>query len=322
MEEVPAHVHPRPIVPEVLSREHEHRSGLIWSGDHETCYTNLQCRCFGRNLFQCYSTAPCRLVKIIDRTGIRPTLLLLLAQYGAHHLTIFIWLPYLDRALVLSDLWRAEVSLICYEIVEYHYPGRWRLRVRDAPAVVAEALSYLSDEYIRWYRGIIRVYIGNPVNRDTRSHKYQPAGLNRQMTEMDDMASVVIQEPPSSPLQMALFAKKVQTIIRRCMVSIGGTLGCTPLQHNIQQTFHVRPSHRRSREQVPDRGARRVKRGARRHPRCGAGGGRPLVPPAPERHEHVDPGHVEVERGEGSRSGQPTVDPFDSPNSYQLVEGQ
>ncbi|KAI5670911.1 hypothetical protein M9H77_11275 [Catharanthus roseus] len=46
MEEVPAH--------------HEHRSGLIWSGDRETCYTDLQCRRFGRNLFQCYSVAPHR----------------------------------------------------------------------------------------------------------------------------------------------------------------------------------------------------------------------------------------------------------------------
>ncbi|KAI5668593.1 hypothetical protein M9H77_18446 [Catharanthus roseus] len=36
MEEVPAHVHLGPIVPDVLSRQHEHISGLIWSGDHET----------------------------------------------------------------------------------------------------------------------------------------------------------------------------------------------------------------------------------------------------------------------------------------------
>ncbi|KAI5667490.1 hypothetical protein M9H77_17343 [Catharanthus roseus] len=57
MEEVPAHVHLGTIVPDVLSRQHEHRSGLIWRWDHDTCYTNLQCRRFGRNLFQCYSTA-------------------------------------------------------------------------------------------------------------------------------------------------------------------------------------------------------------------------------------------------------------------------
>ncbi|KAI5673058.1 hypothetical protein M9H77_13422 [Catharanthus roseus] len=61
MEEVSAHVHLGPIVPDVLTRQHEHRSGLIWSGDHKTCFTDLQCRRFGRNLFQCYSTAPRRL---------------------------------------------------------------------------------------------------------------------------------------------------------------------------------------------------------------------------------------------------------------------
>ncbi|KAI5656831.1 hypothetical protein M9H77_25624 [Catharanthus roseus] len=31
MEEVPAHMHPEPIVSDVLSRQHEHRSGLIWT---------------------------------------------------------------------------------------------------------------------------------------------------------------------------------------------------------------------------------------------------------------------------------------------------
>ncbi|KAI5661945.1 hypothetical protein M9H77_21268 [Catharanthus roseus] len=61
MEIVPAHVHLGPIVTDVLSIQHEHRSGLIWSGDRETCYTNLQCGRFGRNLFQCYSAARRRL---------------------------------------------------------------------------------------------------------------------------------------------------------------------------------------------------------------------------------------------------------------------
>ncbi|KAI5673390.1 hypothetical protein M9H77_13754 [Catharanthus roseus] len=32
------------------------------------------------------------------------------------------------------------------------------------------------------------------------------------------------------------------------------------------------------------------------------------------KHEYVEPGHVEVERGEGSGGGQLTVDPFDNPN--------
>ncbi|KAI5676437.1 hypothetical protein M9H77_07387 [Catharanthus roseus] len=36
-------------------------------------------------------------------------------------------------------------------------------------------------------------------------------------------------------------------------------------------------------ENVPDRGGHGVKRGARRHPGRGVGGGRPPVPPAPQR---------------------------------------
>ncbi|KAI5648036.1 hypothetical protein M9H77_34041 [Catharanthus roseus] len=43
------------------------------------------------------------------------------------------------------------------------------------------------------------------------------------LQEVDDMASVVIQEPPTDPSQLAVFAKKVQTTIRRCMVFIGDT---------------------------------------------------------------------------------------------------
>ncbi|KAI5677283.1 hypothetical protein M9H77_08233 [Catharanthus roseus] len=210
----------------------------------------------------------------------------------------FMWLPYYDCPLVPSDLWRAEVPLICYEIVEYHYPGRvmrqfrraqiWRVRVRNGPAVAAEVLLYPSDEYIKWYRGITRIYIGNPANHDTRAHGYQPAGVDRWMMMMvDDIASVAIREPPLSPSQMAAVMKKVQTIIRRCMA-----------------TFPVQPSRHRLREHVPDRGARGVKRGARGHPGCGTGAGCPLVPPAPQRQEHVDPGPAVVERSEGSGSGQ------------------
>ncbi|KAI5681115.1 hypothetical protein M9H77_02342 [Catharanthus roseus] len=145
MEEVPGHVHPGPIVLDVLSRQHEHRSGLIWSGDHETCFTDLQCRRFGRNLFQCYNTAPRRLMELIDRTGfggcttdrgslslstdlgVADPLALLGAiwytsfdcsQLPTHTLVTyrdqldfmpsnqFVWLPYLNRALLPSDLWR------------------------------------------------------------------------------------------------------------------------------------------------------------------------------------------------------------------------
>ncbi|KAI5670590.1 hypothetical protein M9H77_10954 [Catharanthus roseus] len=292
MEEVPANVHPGPIVTDVLSRQHEHRSGLIWSGDQETCYTDLQCRHFGRNLFQCYSAAHRRLFSLSHFSGYkmkkepleawilraftgsvtdddlilraRGFIFLLIGEhmlpdfsgnlvhaavhgsfgrcttdrrglgvssylgvvvytyfapsaddgdYGRPSCSswhnMFMWLSYYDRPLVPSDLWQAEVPLICYEIVEYHYPGRWQVRVRDGPAIALEALSFPSDEYIRWYRGITRVYIGNPANRDTRAHGYQPASVDRRMMEVDDMASVEIREPPSSPSQMAAVMKKV-----------------------------------------------------------------------------------------------------------------
>ncbi|KAI5678309.1 hypothetical protein M9H77_09259 [Catharanthus roseus] len=126
------------------------------------------------------------------------------------------------------------------------------------------------------------------------------------LQEVDDIASVMIQEPRSSPSQMAVFAKK------KCRQSFGGAWYL--LAH------------------VSDRGARGVKRGARRQSGCGAGGGRPSVPPFLGRPGQVDPGHVKMERSEGSGQveicegsgqveicegscgGHPPVDPFDSPN--------
>ncbi|KAI5668382.1 hypothetical protein M9H77_18235 [Catharanthus roseus] len=115
------------------------------------------------------------------------------------------------------------------------------------------------------------------------------------------MASVAIRETPSSPSQIAAVMKKVQTIIRQCMVSIRGTLGCIPSKHDIQATFPVQTSCHHSREHVPDRGARGVKRSARRHPGQGTGAGRPPVPLAPQRQEHVDPGSAVIKREDPRR---------------------
>ncbi|KAI5681138.1 hypothetical protein M9H77_02365 [Catharanthus roseus] len=131
---------------------------------------------------------------------------------------------------------------------------------------LSEDIDAISDEYIRWYQGITWVYIGNPTNRDTCSVGYQPSGTSM-LQEVEDMASAVIQEPPSSLSPMAIFAKKVQTIIRRCM------------------TFPIQPLHHRPQEHVPDWGARGVKWGTRRQPDRGAGGGRPPVPSFSGRHE-------------------------------------
>ncbi|KAI5661433.1 hypothetical protein M9H77_20756 [Catharanthus roseus] len=53
--------------------------------------------------------------------------------------------------------------------------------------------------------------------------------------EVDDMASVVIHEPPSSPSQMVVFAKKVQTIIQRCMVSISSRHEHADLGYEVER---------------------------------------------------------------------------------------
>ncbi|KAI5680642.1 hypothetical protein M9H77_01869 [Catharanthus roseus] len=114
-----------------------------------------------------------------------------------------------------------------------------RLHIRDSLVLAVEDLSSSRDEYIKWYRDITRAYIENLANRDIRTVGYQPVRVDRWMMtsmlqEVDAMALEVIQALPPSPSQIASFAKKVQTIIWRCMVSIGGTLGGTPSQHDIQ----------------------------------------------------------------------------------------
>ncbi|KAI5656652.1 hypothetical protein M9H77_25445 [Catharanthus roseus] len=172
MEEVPAHVHPGPIVPDVLTRQDEYRYKV--------------------------KKEPLEAWILREFTGSESDDDLILHARGFILFFEFVWLSYHDCGLVPSDLWQAEVPLKCFEIVEYHHHGR----------------------------------------------------------EVDDMATEVIQGPPSSSTQIASFAKKVQTIIRGCMLS------------------HLLP-----REPVSDLGARGVKRGARRLLGCRARGGCTPVPP-------------------------------------------
>ncbi|KAI5656853.1 hypothetical protein M9H77_25646 [Catharanthus roseus] len=215
MEEVPAHIHSGPIVPDVLSRQHEHRSSLIWSGNHETqlCTAALGgVRQIGGALvllqIWAWSRIPAFRPQLITDVQTDP-----LAPLGA------IWCTSFD----------------CSQL-----PTHTLLRENDN--------TYWGTQYA--------------------SH----------VEEVDDMALVVIQEPPTDPSQMAVFAKKVHTIIQRCMISIA------------------------------------VKKGTRRQPGRRAGDGRPPVPPFLDKHEHVEPGHAEVEGVEGFGARQSTIDPFDSPN--------
>ncbi|KAI5658827.1 hypothetical protein M9H77_27620 [Catharanthus roseus] len=272
MEEVPAYMHPGPIVPDVLTRQHEYRYALIWSGDHETCIIDLHCKRFDRKLFQAYSTAPYSFrVCTTDRESPSPTSDLSLVAYSCMaasatpacsarpscstwcnvvHIVLLqpvaysrpSYLPYHDCGLVPFDLWQVEVPLICYEIVEYHLPKH-----------VMRQFAHIS---LYRLHDIMRIYIDNPANRNTRTVGYQSTRVNRWMMEVDDMSTRVIQEPPSSLTQIASFAKKVQTIIRMCMLS-----------------------HRHPREPISDHGARGVKKGARRLPGEGERRDRVTAPP-------------------------------------------
>ncbi|KAI5673217.1 hypothetical protein M9H77_13581 [Catharanthus roseus] len=226
MEEVSVHLQLGPIVPDVLTRQHEHSSGLIWSGDHEMCFTNIQYRRFGRNLFQCYSTAP-RSVRLS------------LSHFSGYKVKKEPLEAWILRAFTGSE---TDDDLILR--------GRGPTHL-DGLVLAVKVLSYPNDEYIRWYQGITRVYIGNPANRDTHSVGYQPAGVDRRMTEVDDMASVVIQEPLSSPSQMAVFAKKVQTIIRR-LLGHGAGGGRPPFPPFPGRYGHADPVHEVERDDTDD----------------------------------------------------------------------
>ncbi|KAI5673978.1 hypothetical protein M9H77_14342 [Catharanthus roseus] len=109
----------------------------------------------------------------------------------------------------------------------------------------------------------------NPACCDTRKFGHHSAGVDKRMMtsllqEVDDMITGVLEGPPSSLTQYTSVMRKFQTIIRRCMVSNGGMLGCTPSQHDIQHTFTVQPMHHCPWEPVLEHGARGVKRGTRR----------------------------------------------------------
>ncbi|KAI5654387.1 hypothetical protein M9H77_31574 [Catharanthus roseus] len=105
-----------------------------------------------------------------------------------------------------------------------------------------------------WRSGISGdIYIGNPANCDTRTIGYQPAGVDRWMIEVDDLATGVLEGSQPSPTRFASFAKK---------------------------------------EPVPERGARGVKRGALRLLGGRTHGGRAPTPPHSGRREHADPGYL------------------------------
>ncbi|KAI5681249.1 hypothetical protein M9H77_02476 [Catharanthus roseus] len=129
IEEVPAHVHLGLIVPDVLTRQHEHRSGLIWSGDHETCFTDLQCRCFGRNLFQSYSTASYSGVSLSRACDAS----FALAQHIPNACDTRLDLHRTQLRGNDHTYWRTQHAS---HVEVWH---QWRLRIRDGPVLAVES---------------------------------------------------------------------------------------------------------------------------------------------------------------------------------------
>ncbi|KAI5650617.1 hypothetical protein M9H77_36622 [Catharanthus roseus] len=190
----------------------------------------------------------------------------------------FVWLPYLECGLVPSDLWRAELHdqpiLATYDTrLDLHHVemitciGRRRMLLMwkscmSGDNILGMAFSYTWNSYHR--PEMITLYSIGILHESTLRIQYVISMLQ----ETDDMTTGVLEGPLPSPTRYANVMRKVQTIIRWCIVSIGGTLDCTPSQHDVQQTFAVQPSRRHPRES----------RGTRRLP-CGrACGGRALAP--------------------------------------------
>ncbi|KAI5677522.1 hypothetical protein M9H77_08472 [Catharanthus roseus] len=132
MEEVPTHVHPGPIVPDIFSRQQEHcEKGTLGSMDPES----------------------------------------------------FVWFPYLDRGMVPSDLWWAEyIPDACDTRLDLHWI---HLRRNDHTYWETHHASHIEA----WYQWRLRVRDGPDLDVETSMSQ-----------EVDDMASLVIQEPPSSSL--------------------------------------------------------------------------------------------------------------------------
>lgn len=54
------------------------------------------------------------------------------------------------------------------------------------------------------------------------------------LQEVDDINIGVLEGPPLSQTRYSSVMRKIHTIIRQCIFSIGGMLGCISTQHNIQ----------------------------------------------------------------------------------------
>ncbi|KAI5654351.1 hypothetical protein M9H77_31538 [Catharanthus roseus] len=220
----------------------------------------------------------------------------------------FFWLPYLGRGLMASNLWW------------YHRPGymmRQFVRDQSIPATCdtrLDLIDYSLEEMITLIgrRSMLFMWRSGMSGDSTLGMAFFYIRRIYHHPEMITLDGIGISREgveglPSSPTRYTSVMRKVQTIIRQCMVSIGGTLGCTPSQHDIQQTFVLQPLRCHPWEPVHERGARGVKRGDHRLQGGGAREGRTPAPLHPDRWGHIDPGSYVPH------------DPFNSPGRDTLT---
>ncbi|KAI5683428.1 hypothetical protein M9H77_04656 [Catharanthus roseus] len=198
MEEVPAHVHPGLIVPDMLTRQHKHRSGLIGTENHETCVTDIHCRHFNLSIGA---------VDILRGSGVSPSKLGD-GQFRRDQPIPTAFDTHLDLHRLLGDI-------ACYSCGDL---ASIDIAHMDDLLLPIEDLSSPRDDYIRWYQDVMQVHISNPIRHDTWTFGYQPAGVYRRMMtsmlqEVDDITTGVLEGPPSPPTQYTSVMRKVQTII-------------------------------------------------------------------------------------------------------------
>ncbi|KAI5654241.1 hypothetical protein M9H77_31428 [Catharanthus roseus] len=71
-------------------------------------------------------------------------------------------------------------TLVTYrDQLDFMPSDQWRVRVRDGPAVAVEALSYPSDEYIRWYRATFISFTDCRGHEESAGDHPEVHGLHR-----------------------------------------------------------------------------------------------------------------------------------------------
>ncbi|KAI5653146.1 hypothetical protein M9H77_30335 [Catharanthus roseus] len=198
MEEVSAHVHPGPLVPDVLTRNHENRClcGIALCSARQIRGALMLLRTWAWSRILIFDPPLDWHVELDPRAllGAMWCASFVLSQLPTH---VLLYRDQLD--FMTSD---HPIPAVCDTRLDLHplqlkgndhtywathhathvkVMHQWRQHIMDGFLLPIEDLSSPRDDYIRWYWDITRVYIGNPAHRDTQTFGYQLAGADRRM---------------------------------------------------------------------------------------------------------------------------------------------